>query len=107
MRPWFLGIVANQCRDFRRGHWGRLITKADVDLRVDPPDEEALRRIEVRRALERLNRHDRLVVVLHVYLELPWPEVAVVTGLTEAGARTRFYRALAKIRPREQAPVTV
>jgi RNA polymerase sigma factor (sigma-70 family) len=114
IRPWFLGIVANQCRDFRRGHWGRLITKRDVDLRLDPPDEEALRpdeealrRIEVRRALERLNKHDRLIVVLHIYLEMPWPEIAVIAGLTEAGARTRFYRAVAKIRPRDHAPVTV
>jgi len=107
IRPWFLGIVANQCRDVRRGHWGRLLTKADVDLGLESPDEEALRRIEVRRALERLNRHDRLIVVLHIYLELPWPEVAVIAGLTEAGARTRFYRALAKIRPRNHAPVTV
>ena len=21
LRPWFLGIVANQCREVRRGHW--------------------------------------------------------------------------------------
>jgi len=107
IRPWFLGIVVNQSRDFRRGHWGRLITTPDVERPSDPPDEEAIRRLEVRRALERLKRGDRLVLVLRIYLDLPWQEVALIAGLTEAGARTRFYRSIAKIRPRGKAPVTV
>jgi DNA-directed RNA polymerase specialized sigma24 family protein len=47
----------------------------------------------------RLKRPERLVVVLRLYLDLPWPEVAAIAGLTEAGARTRFYRAVGRLRP--------
>jgi RNA polymerase sigma factor (sigma-70 family) len=105
MRPWFLAIVANQCRDVRRGHWSRLVLRHDVSEQIGPAEDEALRRVQVRQALERLNKQERLVVVLHFYLDLPWPDVAAITGLTEAGARSRLNRALARIRPPDRSVV--
>jgi RNA polymerase sigma factor (sigma-70 family) len=100
IRPWFLGIVANQCRELRRGHWAQLITAADISDRPGEPDEDVLNRVLIRQALQRLNRKERLVVVLRLYVDLPWSEVAAIAGTTESGARTRLYRALTKIRPR-------
>ena len=97
-RPWFLGIVANRCREARRGRWWHLSTRSEIPSEGDAPDEEVLRRLEVRRILERLGAHARLVVILRLYLDLSWAEVAAVAGGSEAGARTTLYRAIAKIR---------
>lgn len=98
IRPWFLAIVANQCRDHARGHWSRLFTVPEVSGSYEAGDDLALTRHQVRSALESLSRSDRLVIVLRFYVELSWPEVAAVCGLSEAGARSRFYRALEKLR---------
>lgn len=97
--PWFLGIVANQCRDQMRGRWRRVIQTPDARLTSDePPEDAALRRAELREALMKLGDRDRRVLILRLYLELPWSDVAAVAGLTTAGARTRYYRALDRLR---------
>jgi RNA polymerase sigma-70 factor (ECF subfamily) len=106
MRPWFLAIVANQCKESKRGHWARLIPRSEFVELVDSPDDAILDRIQIRQVLERLNRDERLVLVLRLYVDLPWPEVAAIARVTEAGARTRLYRALAKIRPSKKAAAT-
>ncbi|HKF78458.1 MAG TPA: RNA polymerase sigma factor [Candidatus Dormibacteraeota bacterium] len=99
LRPWFLGIVANQCREQRRGRWWRPLGLPDAAASPDDAVEErALRRAQLRQALLSLRRDERRVLVLRLYVELPWEEVAAVVGLTEAGARSRFYRALARLR---------
>jgi DNA-directed RNA polymerase specialized sigma24 family protein len=56
----------------------------------------------------KLGDRERRVLILRVYLDLPWAEVAAASGLTEAGARTRYYRALERLRPvhESQAAVT-
>jgi RNA polymerase sigma factor (sigma-70 family) len=98
VRPWFFAIVVNQCRDQQRGHWWRLQRVHDPLRWSEGPEDEAVRRADLRAALRRLNFRDRQVVVLRLYADLPWAEVASLTRLTEAGARTRMYRALQKLR---------
>jgi len=98
-QPWFLGIVARQCHDQMRGRWWRMIqmprTKA---LHPDLPEDAALRRAMLREALGELTERERQVLILRLYLDLPWGDVAGVAGLSEAGARSRYYRALEKLR---------
>jgi len=99
--PWFLGIVARQCRDQMRGRWWQVIRTAG-SLEVTPselPEDAALRRELLRELLGRLPPRECQVLVLRLYLDLPWSSVAGAAGLTEAGARTRYYRALKRIRP--------
>jgi len=97
--PWFLGIVANQCRDQMRGRWWQVIRTPDTRLTSDePPEAAALRRAELREALLRLGDRDRRLIIVRLYLDLPWSEVAAVAGLTPAGARARYYRALDRLR---------
>jgi DNA-directed RNA polymerase specialized sigma24 family protein len=55
--------------------------------------------VQLLEALKKLGERDRRVLILRVYLDLPWPEIAAASGLTEAGARTRYYRALDNLRP--------
>lgn len=99
-RPWFLGIVANQCRDQRRNRWWQLIRVSFPIVRSqEAPELAALRRTELREAFMKLRARERQVLALRIYLELPWNEVAGITHLTEAGARTAYYRALERLRP--------
>lgn len=97
--PWFLGIVKRRCREHIRGRWWRLIRMPIIEATViELPEETALRRARLREALGELTERERHVLILRLYLDLPWIEVAAITGLSEAGARTRYYRALDRFR---------
>ena len=94
MRPWFLGIVANECRTIRRGRWWGVM-KMDTESRsVAAPDEAAVRGLDLRTALKRLRPDQRLVVVLYFYLDLPLQEIAAISKTSFAAARGRLYRGI-------------
>ena len=69
MRPWFLGIVANQCRTSRRvGRWpASLDTASPTDL--------------------------RLAIVLRFYADLPIDEVCQILGIKPQALESRLHRA--------------
>jgi RNA polymerase sigma-70 factor (ECF subfamily) len=95
-RPWFLAIVANQCRGERRRHWWSVIRMPDVEsARTDVQADS----IDINRELAKLPRDDRLALFLYFYLDLPMEDVGTVLGLSAAGAKTRVYRAARKLRP--------
>jgi RNA polymerase sigma-70 factor, ECF subfamily len=98
--PWFLAIVANRCRDVRRAGWARVLRFAEVPALApaDPPGGDTAAVVDVRRALLALPHHDRLVVVLRYYLDLPFAEVAVVAGCSVEAAKSRMRRAEARLR---------
>src|SRR5712692_182778 len=73
LRPWFLSIVANECRMARRTRWWSVIKVADVD---SEPGRQPESYSDLNRALLRLPPNDRLPLVLHFYLDLPLDEVA-------------------------------
>jgi RNA polymerase sigma factor (sigma-70 family) len=100
LRPWFLGIVANQCRDQMRAPWWQVIRMPQPRVTSSQlPEDVTLRRAELREALMKLHEGERRVLVLRLYLDLPWNEVAAAAGVTEAGARSRYYRAMDRLRP--------
>jgi RNA polymerase sigma-70 factor (ECF subfamily) len=100
MRPWFLGIVVNVCRNSRRLKW-----VADVSvglpegLTVVSAEENILRGADLRRAVNQLARLDRLTVILYFYIDLPLAEVAAVLGSSVGATRGRLYRAVKRLRP--------
>ena len=98
LRPWFLGVVANKCRNARRNRW---TSRAELteDISVVSSEETTVRGADLRRAIARLGHDDRLAVVLYFYLDLPVDEVATVTGATVGATRTRLHRAIRKLRP--------
>jgi RNA polymerase sigma-70 factor, ECF subfamily len=99
-KPWFLGIVANECRTVRRGRWwstARLDHPVAAD--VAGPEATALRVADLRRALLRLPADQRAAVLLHFYLDLPLDEVATSLGISVAGAKSRINRAFKRLRP--------
>ena len=97
-RPWFLAIVANQCRSERRGHWWSVIRMPQID-RGEARPEETAQSMDIDRGLAKLPADDRLALFLYFYLDLPLEEVGAVLGLSAGGAKTRVYRAAKKLRP--------
>lgn len=100
LRTWFLGIVANECRNARRRGWRTAVHLGlSGELSVGSAEEQSVRRADLRRALLRLSHEDRLVVSLYFYLDMPLAEIAAVSGTTSDAARQRLYRAVRKLRP--------
>jgi RNA polymerase sigma-70 factor, ECF subfamily len=96
VRPWFLAIVANQCRSERRRHWWSVIRMPDMALAGTDVETDT---IDINRELAKLPREDRLALFLYFYLDLPMEEVGAVLGLSAGGAKTRVCRAARKLRP--------
>jgi RNA polymerase sigma-70 factor (ECF subfamily) len=98
MRPWLLGIVANECRTTRRGRWWGVL-KVDAERQsTQAPEEQAVRGIDLRNALKRLRPEQRLVVVLYFYLDLPLEEIATIAGTSFAAVRGRLYRGIRELK---------
>ncbi len=97
MRPWFLAIVANECRSARPLRWWRVLRFPEV------PAERAAgyleERLDLDSALERLAPKHLLVLSLYYHLDLPVPEVAAILECSEGAARQRLHRALVALRP--------
>jgi RNA polymerase sigma factor (sigma-70 family) len=103
-QPWFLGIVANQCRSLRRARWWSTIRLAEVPGTVDAPDEQIARDEDLRKAIQRLRPRDRTVVTLHYFLDLSLEEVAAATRQSVAAVRSQVYRALHTMQPSLEIP---
>jgi RNA polymerase sigma-70 factor, ECF subfamily len=100
LRPWFLGVVANKCRNARRKKWVAGVSLGLPDeLSVVSPEDRMLRGADLRRAVSRLRHVDRLVVVLYFYLDMPLEDVAAVVGSSVGATRARLYRSIQKLRP--------
>ena len=97
LRPWFLAIVANQCRTVRRSRWWSSVTVDDIEREGPAPDVAVS--VDLRRALKRLPYEQRLVLVLRYYLDLSYEDIAGTLGLTPKAARTRVERAVQRLRP--------
>jgi RNA polymerase sigma factor (sigma-70 family) len=98
-QPWFIGIVANQCRETRRGRWWRLIRLSDTNA-IQPFDEAGwLEGEDLRRAVHKLPFDQRAAILLHFHLDMPLADVAVALGISLPGVKTRINRALKRLRP--------
>ena len=100
LRPWFLGIVANQCRTTARGRWWSVL-RYDVIERpaAGALEEEVVRGATVRAALRALPIDQREAIVLHYYLDLPLDEVASIVGTPLGTVKSRISRGVAAMRP--------
>ena len=97
-RPWFLTIVANQCRNARRTHWFSTI-RVPFLLQPAEPVEASQERLDMQRALARLPMADRQILFMHYYLDLPIEEIAVALDISPAATKGRIYRAARRMRP--------
>jgi RNA polymerase sigma-70 factor, ECF subfamily len=97
LKPWFLAIVANQCRGVSGSRrWS--VSKGDPPESVTRSVDVAAA-VDLRRALRRLSHDERLIVVLRYYLDMPFEEIATTLGITPKAARHRVERAVHRLRP--------
>ncbi len=104
MRPWFLGIVANECRSIRRGRWWSVLKQARPAASQESADEGAVQGVDLRRAIRHLSHAQRFVLILYFYLDMPLNEIAETTGASAAAVKGRLYRALHQLRPGLEIP---
>lgn len=99
IRPWFLAIVANQCRNTARGRWWSVLR---LDIAPATPagdfEEQVATGADLRRALRKLAPEHREVLVLHYYLDLPLEEVARIAGIPLGTVKSRINRGVSALR---------
>ena len=99
IRPWFLTIVANQCRSVRRRRFWRLPPSTDqVDRTLDQLDNQTAAAMDLRRNVARLSNEKRTILALVYWLDLPIEEVAQVLRVSPVAARSRLRRAVLALR---------
>jgi RNA polymerase sigma-70 factor, ECF subfamily len=100
IQPWFLAIVANQCRQAVRTRWWSVIRRPDLSALARQEGRHQLDEVEsLRQGLSKLRDPDRLVLVLRYYLDLSFEDVAATLRISPSAARVRTHRALARLRP--------
>ena len=101
LSPWFLAIVANECRTTRRSRWWQVIRTDEVEPVKQAASSEGgwADSIDLSAALDRLPKHHLLTLTLYYHLDLPIEGVARVLGCSNGAARQRIHRALAALRP--------
>ena len=99
LRQWFLGIVANKCRNARRQRWFGVKRGVPDHVAVVSDEDRTLRGADLRRAIARLGYDDRLVIALYFFLDMPVEDVATVAGKSVGATRARLYRSIKKLRP--------
>ena len=102
IRPWFLTIVANQCRSARRRRlWLPVPPDQIQDSQVPAGSQSESRSeeaIDLRRRVARLGKEKRLVLALVYWLDLPIEEVARILAVSPEAARSRLRRAVLALR---------
>jgi RNA polymerase sigma-70 factor, ECF subfamily len=104
VRPWFLTIVANQCRSLRRTRWWSVqrVAKVVAPSRHDPG---AADRLDLEAVLARLPRRARLLLVLRYYLDMSFEDIGAVVGASPTAVKSSTHRALVKLRSEWAAEV--
>jgi RNA polymerase sigma factor (sigma-70 family) len=100
MRPWFLGIVANECRSARRSRWSSVVKVVEPTTAETISPDAVVSAIELRNALRALDEKKRLALVLHWYLDLPLEEVAAITGSSVHAVEGQVQRGMHELRER-------
>jgi RNA polymerase sigma-70 factor, ECF subfamily len=97
LRPWFLSIVANECRMARRQRWWSVLKLAEMPAWSSGAPEQG-GSSDLHQALLKLSPEERLPLVLHFYLDLPVDEVAQALRVSPSAAKSRIYRAARRLR---------
>ena len=98
-QPWFIGIVANQCREIRRGRWWQTVRIPDAIVSQPVNESTWFDGEDLRRAMLHLPHDQRVAILLHFHLDMPLSDVAIALHISVAGVKTRINRALKRLRP--------
>jgi RNA polymerase sigma-70 factor (ECF subfamily) len=99
--PWLHRILTNECyaEARRRNRFRAEIRLIPLAAHIDSQDILTINdRDQLDRAFRRLTLEQRAVLVFHLYVGLPLPEVATRLGIPLGTAKSRFHRASAALR---------
>ncbi len=90
---WLYRIGVNACHDLtRRGRRYVAIDESHERAGRDAPDEEAIRRLDIRKALATLPEDYREAVAMHDLGGIPYDEIARLTGAQLGTVKSRISR---------------
>jgi RNA polymerase sigma factor (sigma-70 family) len=98
-QPWFVAIVANQCREIRRGRWWQVVRVPEVTRAEAINEADWLEGEDLRRAVSELPFDQRAAILLHFHLDMPLDDVGIALGISTGGVKKRINRALKRLRP--------
>ncbi len=98
LRPWFLAIVANQCRTSRRTRWWSVMTLPSIRVEPAMTHRDLDSDLDLDRQLRRLSATERAALLLFFYMDMPLVEVARVLKVSPHAAKSRVHRAVVKLR---------
>ena len=98
LRPWFLSIVANQCRTVRRTRWWSIVRLPEVGREEEVSRADVESELDLDRELRTLPRRQRAALFLFFYLDLPLGDVARILNISPQAAKSLVHRAVVKLR---------
>src|ERR1700693_4451393 len=100
MRPWVLGIVANECRSVRRSRWSSVVKVLETAAVETVSPDAVGSSLELRNALRALGESDRLSPFFRCCPPLPIEEVAAITGSSVHAVEGQVQRGMHELRVR-------
>lgn len=98
LRPWFLTIVANECRQRLRSRWWSVRKTNDLGSQSFLPAGADEASLDLRAAIVRLPADMRLPLVLRYYLDMAFDDIGRVLNCSRQAAKSRTFRALERLR---------
>jgi len=100
IRSWLVAIAANEARQSLRRR--RRVAVVDISEALDQrgagDPADAIREVDLERALQRLKPDERVLLGLRFVAGLDSTEIALHIGLSASGVRSRLARLLARLR---------
>ena len=98
LRPWFLSIVANQCRSKRRARWWSVVRLPAIQASEDRSQGDWDSQLDLDRQLRGLPTRQRAALFLFFYADLPLGEVAKILKVSPQAAKSLVHRAVVSLR---------
>jgi RNA polymerase sigma-70 factor (ECF subfamily) len=100
---WLLSIGRNVRFDFNQKHKIQPVAQEETKEESVLPDEENIeKKLVVERLLDSLPDKDKALIELRIYQDLPFKEIAAMTGESEGALRVRLHRIFQILRGKAQ-----
>ena len=100
IRPWLIAIAVNETRQVLRHQRRTPVAEIDLNQRAPEGADPAIgiTRLDLRRALARLDPDDRALLALRYVAGFDAAEIGAMTGRSASGTRARLSRLTARMR---------
>jgi RNA polymerase sigma-70 factor (ECF subfamily) len=96
---WIMTIARNNALDVvRKRHNGAETELCDEEAKECPQASDAFAAVEIMDMLSVLDEEEKQIVLLRLYQEMPYREIAEVMGIKIFAAQKRYQRAISKLK---------